>query len=153
MAIAVAQGADLVIVLLDREQQSDLPGKLAADVETALATHCGAGTRVRVVYKDRLFENWLVADMDSLSAQPKRFAVTAARRRKVEPNKADAVDGLLLMKEMAIGKDYDKVADAERVCRKLDVRRAAMHSRSLRHFLHVLEVSAYAAGCKRAVAP
>lgn len=152
VAIAVAQGADLVIVLLDREQQAAHPGTLAAAVESALAAHCG-GARTRVVYKDRLFENWLVADLDALAAQPKRFSVTAARRRRVEPNKADSIDAMTLIKSMALGKGYDKVADAEKICRKIDVPRAAMHSRSLRHFLHVLEVTAYSSGCKAAAAP
>lgn len=150
--IAVAKGADLVVLVIDREKQDACPGLIASRVEAAISRVCNS-VSVRVVLKDRTYENWLVADLNALAAQPKRFDVTPARRKRVEPDKADIVNALALMKDMVVGPAYEKVSDAEKICASMDVGRAARHSRSLRHLLHVLDVPAYAAGCKRSAAP
>lgn len=135
--IAAAKGADLVVVVLDREKRVECPSLLATAVEAAISAVC-AGVTVKVVYKDRAFENWLVADMDALKKQPARFAVTPARRKKVEPNKSDKIDALVLLKEMATGPSYSKVVDGVKICSHMHVGKAAKHSRSFRHFMHVL---------------
>jgi len=150
--IAAARGAGLAVVLLDREQQAKCPGDISTEIEAAINAACNS-LPVRVVLKDRLYENWLVADMDGLAAQARRFEVTAARRRRVEPNKADKTDGLALIKSMTLGGHYEKVQDAERICRHLGVERAAEHSRSLRHFLHVVGMPEFAEGCKVPLRP
>lgn len=147
ISIAAAKGADLVVVVLDREQQNTCPGQIARILEAAIIEVC---TRlpVRVVLKDRLYENWLIADMNALACQPKRFQVTKAKRKKVEPNKADQADGLALIKSMAVGPDYNKVQDAAKICHHLDIFQAALHSRSFRHFLHIAGIPQFTDGCK-----
>ena len=130
--IAAAKSADLVVVLLDREEQEACPGRIASEVERAIGRMC-PNIEIRVVLKDPYYESWLVADMDALAAQPQRFAVTTARRRRVEPNKADRANGMALIKEMVKGDHYDKAPDSERICSKMELERAILHSRSLRY--------------------
>lgn len=147
LLIAAANGCDASIVLLDREQQGDCAGLLADEISRAIARACPV-VPVHVVLKDRAFENWLIADPDALHAQPGRFRVNAAFRRAVVPNKADRAPALSLLKQAVRG-EYEKVADSARICRRMDVARAAANSRSFRHLLHVLEHEHYPAQCRR----
>nr|WP_166678496.1 DUF4276 family protein [Kribbella voronezhensis] len=141
--------ADLALVLLDREQKDDCPGAIATALQIVLQ-NSGAILDTHFILKDRAFENWLIADLDALKAQPARFDVTQAHRRKVEPNRADKVDGYKLMNDMmAGGFTYQKVKDSDRICRKMSVARAALHSRSLRHFLHMAGDEQYSIDCRR----
>lgn len=136
--LAQARSADLILLILDREQQTAKPRDLASRLETAVGQRCGASSPVRVVFKDRAFENWLIADIAALTAQPARFNVSAGMRKAIEPEKADSVAALVLLKRATKGPSYDKVADAWKICKKMDVGRTAAHSRSFRHLLHVL---------------
>ncbi len=145
--IAAGQGADAAVVLLDREQQDACPGRIARDIAAALMRAC-AVLPAYVVLKNRCFENWLVADLGALLAQPSRFEVTSAMRKKVEPNKADQCDAIALLKKSVIEDQYEKVRDSVRICSKMDVAVAARHSRSFRHLLHVLEDPAYLSQCR-----
>ncbi|WP_442929677.1 DUF4276 family protein [Micromonospora sp. WMMC250] len=149
--VAALAGADFVVVLLDREQQADCCGLIAESIRSGMLRYCEALNQIRlaVVLKDRKFENWLVADLEALRAQPARFNVTAALSRSVSPNKADSTDAELLIKRAAIGSSYDKRADAGRICRQMDILRAGANSRSFRHLLHVLEHPTYKDQCKR----
>lgn len=140
------QGAGLAVLLLDREIRDECPGKLADDLEQAIARACST-LEARVIYKDRTFENWLIADVEALKNQPGRFNMTAALERRVAPDRADKCDGLSLIKLAVKGGHYEKVRDSEAICRKMDVLRTAKNSRSFRHFLHLLGVSPYAAQC------
>lgn len=141
------QAADVIFVLLDREQQASTAGAVAAAIQLALARACGGGDDIHVIVKDRMYENWLLADLDSLRAQPGRFAVTPALVRAIEPNRADRADGLALIKQAVKG-NYDKVPDSIKIMERLDVRSAAQHSRSFRHFLHLAGDPAYASQCR-----
>lgn len=145
---AASQRADLVIVLLDREDAEACCGDRAKTVESALGNH---DVPVRVVLKDRMFENWLVADLDALRSQPARFRVSAAMRNRVESNKADSCDAAQLLRSAAIRLPYDKVRDAKAICERIDPVRAARHSRSFRHLLHVLSDPQYVDGCGQPV--
>jgi hypothetical protein len=149
LLVAARSGAQCAIVILDRENQTDCPGLIATQIEAALNRACGGAILVRVVLKDRAFENWLIADLDALEAQPKRFKVAAAARRKVESNKADVLNGTALIKSVVVGGHYDKVADSQRICARMDVLKAASHSRSFRHLLHVFQHPQYAHQCRR----
>jgi hypothetical protein len=64
---------DVVVVLLDRETQNQGPAEIAAALEREFARKA-YGVPVRVVVKDRQFENWLVADLDALR-QCRRFGL------------------------------------------------------------------------------
>ncbi len=146
LVIALAKGASLAVVVLDREQQQICPGLIASGIETEVGKVC-APMPARVVIKDRTFENWLVADFGALAQCPKRFSLTNAMVARVEPDKADRCDGKALIASAVKKGQYDKVKDAERICRRMDVGKAAANSRSFRHLLHVIGDIAYNAGC------
>lgn len=133
------RGADRVIVLIDRESRGEAPGVLAS----AIASHV-EDDRIVVVIKNRMFENWLIADLDALVACRARFAVARATRRAVERGKADNIDGLGLLKRTTVG-DYHKVLDAKRILGKAAVGRMGTHSRSFRRFLRCSGDPTYAA--------
>lgn len=135
--VARAKGANRVVLFLDRETRLHSPGAIAEEIECAIE-RLHLDIPVKVVMKDRMFENWLVADFDALEAQPGRFHVNDSARRLVEPEKADNVNALQLLKKWTRG-DYDKVADAIKICGRMTVIRAAWHSKSFRHFLHELD--------------
>lgn len=142
-----SQRANLILVLLDREQQEQSCGAIATSIREALGRTCGGASDIAVVVKDRLFENWLIADLDALRSQPRRFSVTPAMQRAVEPNRADRAPAMALMKR-AVNGDYDKVKDSARILERMNVGSAAQHSRSFRHFLHVLGDSQYSTQCR-----
>jgi hypothetical protein len=140
--------ADKIIVLLDHESQDRCPPQLAADLQLVLAAVANAA--VDVVIKDRMFENWLVADCNALASQRARFEMTPARRRRVQDNKADAIDALRLIKEMCIGPQYHKVQDSARILSQADPMTIATHSRSFRRFLRALDHPPYRTQSRRA---
>ncbi|MBM0224811.1 DUF4276 family protein [Micromonospora sp. ATA51] len=148
--LAFAENADLVVLLLDREGQDSCCGMVAESIRQELVLSVGNrySDKIHVVLKDRKFENWLVADLDALKAQPARFKVTPAVVKKVAPNKADAIDAERLLKSIIIGGHYEKVADSSRICERLTVEQAAANSRSFRHFLHIIGHPAYSDGCR-----
>lgn len=143
-----SQKADLILVVLDREQQTEPPGTIASSIQSAIGRACSGASDVAVVLKDRAFENWLISDLQALRAQPRRFTVGPALVRAVEPDKADAAPALALMKSAVLG-DYDKVKDSARIMERLDVATAAQNSRSFRHFLHLIGDADYVSQCKR----
>lgn len=145
--IAQSKGAETVLILLDREQQSTCPGALASALSAAVSAKCEDKLPIIVVYKDRAFENWLVADLDALRRQPKRFDVTAAIVKQVEPGKADRCNGTALLNKAAVRYEYNKTQDSEKICDHMDLGKALAHSRSLRHFLHALDDPSFAEGC------
>lgn len=136
-----SKGVDCVIVLTDREQRPECPGSFASSIEEALRVLTPVA--VHVVVKNRCFENWLVADVDALRQQPARFEVSSAVIDAVQPDKADNVDGLKLLKQVTKGKAYSKVEDSRRICQKADPMRIAKQSRSFRRFLRCLGHQAF----------
>ncbi|TSI17972.1 DUF4276 family protein [Brevibacterium aurantiacum] len=143
MRQASARKIDLFVLVIDRELQQLNPGTLAKNLKSALEKSSPGTFCIEVVYKDRTFENWLVSDLDALRSQPARFAVSDAIVRQVEPNKADRVQALDILKAATQGKQYDKIADGKKIADRLDVMAAARNSRSFRHMLHVLGHVAY----------
>lgn len=147
--LAISNSADLVVVIIDREGRNLSPKRIAADLENELARHCSVGPELRVVVKDRTFENWLIADLAALKDQPARFTVSESLRRAVEPEKADHVNALELLKRATIGRSYHKTDDGLRICARMNVGNAGLHSRSFRHLLHVLGDAEFEANCCR----
>jgi hypothetical protein len=134
------RGADRVVVLIDREDQTECPGEIASAIETQLAQ---GNLDAHVVIKDRTYENWLLGDIDALKALPGRFSLSKATVKAVQPNKADNVDALSLLKRSVRSGSYHKVDDSKRICEKMEAGRLAQHSRSFRRFLRILGDSAY----------
>jgi len=144
----MAKQVEKAVVLLDREMRGDCPGEIAIEVLAAVRSLCGTGIDFTVVLKDRCFENWLVADVQSLKAQPGRFRVSNAAERKISPNKADSIDAQRLLSSIVIGRDFQKVEDAKNCLKNASLDRMAQNSRSVRHFLHVLGDPTYSDGCR-----
>jgi hypothetical protein len=125
---------DVAVVLVDRETQSAPCQEIAQGLQKEFERG-GFGIPIRVVVKDRSFENWLIADLEALRQMPSRFRVTQGLVTKVEPNRADRADALRLLKQAAQGGAYGKVEDSKRILEKAHIDRMARHSRSFRCFL------------------
>lgn len=97
--------AQKIIILLDRENREECPGDRAAAITRALVERYGHYRDVAfgVVIKDSCYENWLVADTRALASLPRRFSLTDASIRRIEPNKADRIDAQRLIKAAALG--------------------------------------------------
>lgn len=139
--------AERVVVLMDREDRSECIPHLASNLKREL---CQV-TRVAidVVVKNRMYENWLVADSQALACQPGRFQVSAADRGRVAPSKADHVDALAMIKRSCLGTAYHKVLDSERVLARADTLTIASNSRSFRRFLRCVGHPGYLQQSKR----
>lgn len=98
---------------------------------------------MRVVMKARMFENWLVADVDALKKKSGRFKVTSAHESRIVPNKADSVDAVRILKNAAIKSPYHKINDAVSLMAVFDPYKGAANSRSLRRLLRLLECQHY----------
>ncbi|NQX33589.1 DUF4276 family protein [Herbiconiux sp. VKM Ac-2851] len=146
--IVQSKNADLVVIVLDREGRQTRPGQLAGDIEAGIRQEISSPS-VRVVLKDQMFENWLVADLKALSSQRARFEVTPAMERLVQPDKADHTKAINILNRAVKDGQYEKTTDSKRILEKFDVGRAALHSRSFRHFLHVLGDSEFQHQCRQ----
>jgi Domain of unknown function (DUF4276) len=128
------------VVLLDRENRRECPGRIA--IELANAIRGRMRLRVDVVVKDRRFENWLVADAETLCRCSNRFHLSGRVRRLLSSGDADSVDALAILEGAAID-GYNKVADSRLILRQASVMAMANHSRSFRRFLRVLGYPSY----------
>ena len=125
-----------------------MPGTLAIELRrliTQRLSHRGISMDIQVVFKVRAFENWLIADLQSLRATPRLFPESRRGRRRVPTGNADDADALRSL-DAASGphQSYRKVHGAVAICTHLDPGRAARNSRSFRRFLRVLGDSRYA---------
>ena len=148
LTLLARKGAKRVIVLLDFEDASGCPGKRKNALEDAVSAvgHAVGISEVFVVYKNRMYENWLVSDTQALKALPGRFSIKNADTSNIEPNKADNCDAMCILKSAAQTEDYSKVSDAARIMELLDPYRAAKNSRSFRRFLRVVGCAKYQKG-------
>lgn len=140
---ALGRGADRIVVLLDRELRDDCPGDIASAVSSALCNIVPC--QLFVVIKDRTFENWVIADVGALEAQPARFRDCHIVRNAVVPNRADAASAKQLLDRVVRGRAYDKIADARRTLERADPQKMAEHSRSFRRLLRILGDPTYSA--------
>jgi hypothetical protein len=97
-----------------------------------------------VVIKNRMFENWLVADVEAVKIQRARFRLSTAAERSIVPNKADNVAALEVLKTAAVRTSYSKVPDSQRILERADIQRIAANSRSFRRLLRVVGHPGYA---------
>ncbi len=137
----IRRNVDLIIILIDNEDHQN-PPKFAALLNAAFSNRY-PNLIFEVVVKNTCIENWLIADIDAIKAQPKRFRLTDAVIRQISPNKSDHVDAQSLLSKIAIKFDYEKGNDPTRITRLQDPIRVASNSRSFRRFLRVLEVPLY----------
>lgn len=133
---------DRILFLIDFE---DLGGCLITrknQVESLLKNR--GYSSVKVVIKQRQFENWLIADHRAVNAC-KRFAVSKSFIKAVSPNKADNINNpvKLLSGSKPDKTSFDKNRGAHAICAKSDPLRMAENSRSFRRFLRLIEHPTY----------
>ena len=148
--ISLLNKADLILVLIDKEDSNDCLITRAEELKSAF--HQKGHKKVEVVIKNRQFENWLIADPDAIG-QLSHFNITTAFRKKVENDKADnIIDPVGLLTSLKKGdKTFHKTIDGTAIAKKLNVENAARNSRSLRRFLRLLGHEAYFLQSKKPV--
>ena len=131
------RGADLIVVLIDRENREECPPEFARQLEQAFKRL--GYDNIRVVIKNRTFENWLIADIDALKKLSGLFSVTRSFEKTVSPNKADTVgDAEALLKKIAVNHRFHKRRDASAITAVQEALEMARNSRSFRRFLRVV---------------
>lgn len=127
------RGADRYIVLLDRESNEECPGEFAARLQGAFSK--GGHERVKVVLKNRAFENWLIGD-------PRAFCRGAHRRieiadrviQRIESAGSDGVNALAVLNG-CVAAGYNKRSDAIEICKMINPEIVGKNSRSFRKLL------------------
>jgi hypothetical protein len=150
--IFLRRGVSRVVVLIDKETRQDCTPCIAREIEQELAkrlSQLAPDVHVCVVLKVSSFENWLVADPFAFLNLRGAFRYRNRIQKAVEPNKADSVDALTLLRRCARKGSFDKIKDAKAICSNLDPLRAAKNSRSFRRFLRALEHPVYSDQSKR----
>ncbi|MER8263028.1 DUF4276 family protein [Streptomyces griseus] len=146
--MAFARGAELVVFLIDREMSQTLASERAAEIERKMKDDIDG--RIRVVIKDRSFENWLIASPESFRAQRARYARPEKIEKAVVPDKADRVaDPCGLINSAMTKGQYDKTGDAPKLLAAAKIETLAANSRSFRRFLAVLGDPQFSTGSKR----
>jgi len=139
-------GVQIVVVLLDRENNAACCGQWSAEIRDAvisLAKDFGF-LEFRVVLKNRTFENWLIADQESLLSQKSRFNW---KRLNGEVDELNARD---LLNKAAIGAAYHKSRDSVRIMRLAVPDRIGFQSRSFRKLLGILGCAEYKTQTRKA---
>ncbi|HDR9074699.1 DUF4276 family protein [Burkholderia vietnamiensis] len=137
------RGVDLIVVLIDREDH-ECSCRFSSELEAAFhEMYENTGLVFRVVVKNRMIENWLVADVEALKQMRARFSISTKFERAVV-GRADEVEKALDLLDDAANKgSYRKGSDPLAICKNQDVLRASKNSRSYRRFLRVLGCTHY----------
>jgi hypothetical protein len=145
------RGADLVLVLIDRETREDCPPAIAEQLSAAIDRRGAAEVVIRVVVKDRTFENWLIADPAAIEGLQGRFSPTgvAAIKAAVAGGRADERDALQLLERATVNRSYQKVKDSDQILSRVDLRAMSRNSRSFRCFLRRVGHPDYQRGSRR----
>lgn len=153
LPILAARGATRAVVLIDRETNPTCPGKLATEIADALRPSCGPDSvsTATVVVKNHMFENWLIADVRTLTQMRARFQLTVSAVRLIQSGRADAANALAIIKRAAIGTQYDKVVDAVSIMKVADPLAIAANSRSFRKLLRTVQHPLYRDQSRRAI--
>lgn len=137
----IRKDVKLIIILIDKED-NDSASAFAQQLESSF-NKIYKNVAIKVVVKDSCIENWLIADIDALRAQPKRFIKIQSIEDLIIPNKSDSVNAQDLFNRITNKHNYDKGSDPARIARHQDPDRIASNSRSFRRFLRVLENPKY----------
>lgn len=142
LPICRGRGCRKIVVLLDHETRNSCPGVWAQTVSRAF--HDAGHTDVRVVIKQRQFENWLVADLPTVKRlHGRKYRITDAHVEAVRNRGADKVDAMDILERCTDG-EYCKRRDAATFCRAISPDAVAANSRSFRRFLRVVGHPRYA---------
>jgi hypothetical protein len=145
--LSIARGAHQIIVILDRENTEISAADRARVLELSLQE--ALDKNIRVVIKDRCFENWLIASPEAFVAQRARYSHPDRIAKQVQPDRADLVRNPCALINSAISKgEYDKTNDAPKILARSNLDSLAANSRSFRRFLAVLGDPAYANGSR-----
>ncbi len=138
--IFAGKGAELIIILVDRETRRICPGQWARDLAVALnnSRGNGIGYRFAVVVKNSCYENWLISDPAAFKQLPRRFKTPT-----LAANNADQVDAQAILKAAAQGSSYSKINDAVAIMGHADPLAMAANSRSFRRLLREIENPKY----------
>lgn len=138
-AAALSERYRKVILVIDYETQdcSRLTQR-KAELEQCLA-QVVAPVPCAVVFKFRTYENWIIADPETLD-DLNGFTVSQAMKNRVSPNKADAVDASSFLSAVKSGSKYDKIRDGQKLVEKLNIEQVERNSRSFRKMLKEIEV-------------
>ena len=142
VSILKKQKADVVVVLIDREDRRECCGDWAVELEGAFDSVGFQG--VKVVVKNRKLENWLIADVAVFRKLKSRYKVTSSFEKSVKPNRADSVeDAELLLNKVVVSGEYHKRRDAGQILGLQDCLEVGQHSRSFRRFLRLIKHPVY----------
>lgn len=145
-----AKKPELVVILIDLENREICPPHFSIELKKEIDQRVpNTPFKTTVIIKVRTFENWLIADLDAIRLLNK-FTITQKIRKSIEPNKADNVDAINLLKNMG-NESYDKTEDGKRISQKISAQVIAKHSRSFRKFLRVIEVPQFRNQSKKPV--
>ncbi len=134
LGILRSKKADQIIVLIDRENRQECPGKWKDEIEMAFSEL--GYSQVKVVIKNRKFENWLIADAGVFKKLRARYQMTEPL---VAPNQADNVeDAEKLLNKITVKVEYSKGRDAAQIAALQDYLEVARNSRSFRRFLRLI---------------
>jgi len=137
LGVLKTKKAERVIILIDREDRQECPGDWAAEIEAAF-NRLGH-QHVKVVIKNRKFENWLIADVNVFKKLSARYKVTEKFEKSVVPNKADSVrDAKALLDQIAVKREFHKRRDAAQIAALQDYLEMGGNSRSFRRFLRLI---------------
>jgi hypothetical protein len=147
--ILLSRDVDLIVILVDKETRPDCTVELVQALEREAKARLEASdVDLRVVLKVSMFENWLVADPQTLGGLIGLFENVERIEGQVT-GRADGVDALDLLKSCSRKRSYHKVDGAMAICKQLDPVRAAANSRSFRKLLKVLGCPPAAGGGRR----
>jgi hypothetical protein len=146
-----ALDVDQVVVVLDLETDQVCPGSRAEEIRVAVqrTTHLP----IKVVLKNRMLENWIVADVEAVRSFSARFTITGAFKTAVSPNRADGSDAIQLLHKATNRKAYDKLQDGAKILKVSDPTNIAANSRSFRRLLRVVGHPLYSGQSRRPARP
>lgn len=144
-SVLCRRGAEAIVVLLDREKLQECSGSIASAIERAIARETWSSdfSWVKVVLKDRMFENWLIADVAALRTLHARFQFSQGILTRIESGLTDSVPALQALQTAALRHGYAKVADGRKIIGAAEPERMDT-SRSFRKFLRVIGEPRYA---------
>jgi len=131
-----------ILCVLDREKRTISASDLAERIRDELIsiilkntkfTHKDLDEKIKVVVADRMFENWIVADIEGIKSKPKLV------NQAVVQEKYDGRSGVKMLKE-CMTVNYDKVCHAKILFKAVSFDRACQNSPSFQNFISALDV-------------
>jgi hypothetical protein len=139
--LLIRRGANLVLILVDKESRPECTGELALSIaqEARLRlSRMAAAIELAVVLKVASFENWLVSDPSALRHLPGLFSRPDRIEKQVVPGRADTVNAIVLLTTCSKLGQFEKTRDSVAICKVLDPAAAARNSRSFDKLLRAL---------------